>query len=154
MHFKINHIRFDFVGKRSFAINIEFENGDLEPDFGTLSAYYKAIHVYDKDLLEEYDRENAVYDRYDLGLTKIGYVEGADTIIKVQNKKDAYCYSQYLIDCYITRSVILQIAEMKEHLESGFCRWGDYPEQVGAFATGDTYTDFIRALECLDKFWD
>lgn len=156
-----------------FSIDIEFELSTTEePVFGILGEYYKAIAILDREKYEEYynnfhkddmyfeDIPNSNFKElkhkkpspYELGYCKVADVKGLDTITKLENGK--YKYSVIVGSNYITKAAVKQLEEMKEHLDTGFCRYGDYPEQAGAFRSGEPFHDFVGILETLDRFWD
>jgi len=89
---------------------------------------------------------------YELGYCKIMEISGRDVINKLDNQK--YSYSCFVNSNYITEAAVLQLEEMKRHIDNRYCRYGNYPDQIGAFRSGDTFQDFIGILETLDRFWD
>jgi hypothetical protein len=158
-------------GVSYFTIEVNFTPDPEEKYFGTLGEYFSVIAIDDTAAYEAYysDLENMEYDLvpagnntnqivfkkagpYELGLCKRSNAVGSETLHL--EKDGSYTYSQYLNSNYITEACYKQLKEMKEHFEKGFCRYGDYPDQVGAFRSGDAYHDFIAVLETLDKFWD
>jgi hypothetical protein len=177
MTFKINKLersRKKFSKSRNisyFSIEVNFTPDAEQTYFGTLGDYFSIIAIDDTAAYEAYysDSENLEYELipssnntsqiifkkpspYELGLCKKTNAVGAETL---QLQKDgSYTYTQYINSNYITNACYKQLKEMKDHLEKGFCRYGDYPDQVGAFRSGDPFHDFIAVLETLDKFWD
>jgi hypothetical protein len=173
--FKINKIQHEPSKKDNgcFMIEINFScSEEQERSFGTLGKYHKATHVTDIQKFEDHYNDNSNFEyeteqiegtefshlkwkkpsAYDLGLVKIVDVEGLDKINKQED--GTFTYKEFVTDCYITTAAVKQLFEMKQHMDTGFCRWGDYPEQVGAFRSGDPFSDFIGILETLDRFWD
>ena len=176
--FKINSIK-KSTNKKShaenssfFLLEINFSVPEEETHFGMLGEYYKAIVLLDR---EKYEQHYADFDRDDVSFVDIedsefkqmvfkkpspyvlGYCKTLDCIgSDVLSKKDdgSYNYKQYISSNYITKGVVRQLKEMKEHIDKQYCRYGDYPDQIGAFRSGLAYYDFLAALECLDKFWD
>lgn len=133
--------------------------------FGTLDKYYKSLVMLDKEKYESHydtlldDNEDIAAQivsknpsPYDLGYCKVMECSGVDAIEHLGNNQ--YKYAQYIATCYITEAAYKQLEEMKDHIEKGVCRWGNYPDQVGAFRSGDPFHDFVGVLETLDRFWD
>lgn len=168
--FKIIDIKCEQKNTKDFSIEIKFTAPD-EEYFGRLGKYSRALMVNDIEKYEDYynNLENLEYDAkplangnfelvfkrpspYDLGLCKTVDVVGEDAFQKQED--GSYIYRDYVSYNYITAGALNQLYEMKEHMDSGFCRWGDYPEQVGAFRSGDTFHDFIAIIETLHRFWD
>jgi len=155
-----------------FEITIEFFNDDKEVYFGILGKYFNALVMLDKQKYEEHYENLASDDMYfekiegtelsemkfksespyELGYCKNMECQGADCIQEIGDNK--YKYSQFISSNYITEGAVKQLIEMKEHQEKDYCRYGNYPEQVGAFRSGDPFCDFIGILETLDRFWD
>lgn len=178
MPFKINKIKKSKLKKsyckNSFFFNIEidFTACQEEKNFGTLGQYYKSIVLLDREKYEHhYDnlgKDDTTFEDipgsefkilkrksaspYDLGYCKTMDCLGADTINSLGDNKFKYC--QFISSNYITEAAIKQLEEMKEHIDSNHCRYGDFPEQVGGFRSGDPFSDFIGILETLDRFWD
>lgn len=157
-----------------FYIEIHFQG---DPHFGKLGKYHKSLMVADIQKYEDYynEPENLEYETqqvagdvsdatdvyelrfnkaspFEIGLCKIVDVVGEDVV--EQQEDGSYIYRDHISDNYITRSAVNQLYEMKFQMERGFCRWGDYPEQAGAFRSGDPYHDFIGIIETLHRFWD
>ena len=154
-----------------FPIEVYFTTDDGDASFGYLGKYYSAIMVEDTKKYEEYydDPKNFEWDLqgeedaefktvkfktpspFDIGLCRSVKVMGRECIYQ---EDGIWSYKQYVNANYITEGAVKQLFEMKEHQDRGFCRYGDYPEQVGAFRSGDPYHDFIGIIEVLDRFWD
>lgn len=158
-----------------FLIEITFlHTGKYGEDFnfGFLDKYYKSNVMLDKEKYEAYyddmfkdDDHMEIIEKghisetvfkkpgpYELGYCKILDCSGADSIEHLGDNK--YKYSQYISTCYITEATYKQLEEMKKHIDNGFCRWGEYPDQNGAFRSGDAFHDFIGILETFNRFWD
>ena len=156
-----------------YEITVEWFSTD--PDLGTLGKYTRAIQVVDKEALEKFEEEEYqksikdIWDfelrddgmremvrkvpcSYDLGLQKFIDVRGADIVQEIGPQK--YKYGQYVSKCMIVEACIQQLHEMKDKIDSGFCKWTDFPKQGAAFRSGDPYHDFIGVIETLDRFWD
>jgi hypothetical protein len=155
-----------------FKITVEFEAPAEDPYFGMLGQYYKAIVLLDR---EKYEQHYADFDRddvsfvdiedsefkqivfkkpspYELGYCKAMECLGADTINSLGDNK--YKYTQFISSNFITEAAVKQLEEMKNDIDNNRCRYGDFPDQVGAFRSGDPFGDFIGILETLDRFWD
>ena len=155
-----------------FELTIEFLNDDKEVHFGMLGKYFNAIVMFDKQKYEEhYDNLPAddMYfedidgsehkllkfksqSPYELGYCKNMECQGADCIQELGDGK--YRYHQFISSNYITQACINQLEEMKWHIDNNFCRYGNYPDQIGAFRSGVPFHDFVGILETLDRFWD
>jgi hypothetical protein len=155
-----------------FEITIEFLNDEKEIHFGMLGKYFNALVMFDKKKYEEhYDNlpEDDMYfekiegselsemkfkskSPYELGYCKNMECQGVDCIQELGDGK--YRYHQFISSNYITNACVNQIEEMKWHIDNNFCRYGNYPDQNGAFRSGDAFHDFIGILETLDRFWD
>jgi hypothetical protein len=178
MTFKINKIKKSKLKKSYgnnsffFEITVKFEANEEEVYFGMLGKYFKALALLDREKYEHhYDNlgkddiyfedipgsENKILKRksaspYELGYCKALDCVGTDTIQSLGNNKFKYC--QFISSNYITEAAVKQLEEMKQHIDKNYCRYGDFPTQVGAFRSGDTFSDFIGVLETLDRFWD
>lgn len=161
-------------GSYWFSLEVQFEldTSEEEPHFGTLGKYHKALVMLDREKYEEhynnFDKDDMIFEEipdsdfkelkfkkpspYDLGYCKVMDVSGNDCIYEIEKGK--YKYSVQTNLNYITDAAVKQLEEMKQHIDAGYCRYGDYPEQVGAFRSGDPFSDFIGILETLDRFWD
>ena len=137
-----------------------------------LGKYFNALVMFDKQKYEEhYDNlptDDMYFEKlpdsefsemkfkskspYKLGYCKNMECQGTDCIQELGDAK--YQYHQLISSNYITEACAKQLEEMKEHQERDYCRYGDHPEQVGAFRSGDPFHDFIGILETLDRFWD
>lgn len=155
-----------------FELTIEFFNDDKDAHFGMLGKYFNALVMFDKQKYEEHYENLASDDMYfekiegselsemkfkskspyELGYCKNMECQGMDCIQELGDGK--YRYHQFISSNYITEACVKQLLEMKEHQESLYCRYGDYPDQIGAFRSGDPFHDFIGVLETLDRFWD
>lgn len=155
-----------------FELSAEFFNDDKDVHFGMLSKYFNALVMFDKNKYEEhYDNlpaDDMYFEKipdselsqikfkskspYELGYCKNMECQGADCIQELGDGK--YRYNQLISSNYITEACVKQLFEMKEHQEKDYCRYGDYPEQIGAFRSGVPFHDFIGILETLDRFWD
>jgi len=155
-----------------FELSVEFFNNDKDVHFGMLGKYFNALVMFDKQKYEEhYDNLPAddMYleklpdsefsqmkfkskSPYELGYCKNMECQGTDCIQELGDGK--YQYHQLISSNYITEACVKQLFEMKKHQEKDFCRYGDYPDQIGAFRSGDAFHDFIGILETLDRFWD
>lgn len=155
-----------------FNISIEFFSDDSQINFGTLGKYHKQLVMLDKQKYEEYYQnlpEDDMYceiiagselsqikfksqSPYELGYCKIMECSGIDCIQEVG--KNTYKYSQFINSNYITEACVKQLLEMKQHQEENYCRYGDFPDQIGAFRSGDPFGDFLGIVETLDRFWD
>jgi hypothetical protein len=158
-----------------FLIEVKFSHsGEHGKDFhfGYLDKYFKAVAMLDRQKYEDHYNNLASDDMYfedipgtefstvkfksespyDLGYCKTLDCIGGDSIQKLQD--GTFKYSQYISSNYITEGAVKQLKEMKEHQDKGFCRYGNYPDQIGAFRSGDPFHDFIGILETLDRFWD
>lgn len=171
--FKINSIK-KGTNKKShsenssfFLLEINFSVPEEETYFGCLGAYTKAKCIFNVEEYEKYynSLESSILDEdtdtpknlektnpYTTGLCRIVDIAGSDVLSKEDD--GSYSYKQYISSSYITKGVVKQLKEMKEHIDKQYCRYGDYPDQIGAFRSGLAYYDFLAALECLDKFWD
>ena len=176
MTFKILNIKKNKKRNNSyFFIEVVFSHsGEHDKDFhfGYLDKYFKAVAMIDRQKYEDHynnlpeddmyfeDIEGTEFSTlkfksespYDLGYCKTMDCIGGDSIQKLED--GTFKYSQYISSNYITEGAVKQLKEMKEHQEKGICRYGDYPDQVGAFRSGDPFHDFIGILETLDRFWD
>lgn len=161
-------------GSYWFSLDVEFQIdiGEEEPHFGTLGKYHKELVMFDREKYEEYydnfDKNDMMFEDipdsefkelkfkkpspYDLGYCKLMDVSGNDCINEIEKGKYRYSVATNLN--YITEAAVKQLEEMKQHIDAGYCRYGDHPEQVGAFRSGDPFSDFIGILETLDRFWD
>ena len=157
-----------------FEINIEFEISGTqeEPHFGVLGKYHKQLVMLDLEKYEEHynnlDEDDMIFgdtpdsdfkeikfkkpSPFELGYCKVMDVSGRDCIYEMEKGK--YRYSSFINSNYITEAAVKQLEEMKRHIDMGYCRYGNYPDQVGAFRSGDTFHDFIAILEILDRLWD
>jgi hypothetical protein len=155
-----------------FELSVEFFNDDKDVHFGTLGKYFNALVMFDKKKYEEhYDNmpnDDMYFEKiqgsqlsqikfkskspYELGYCKNMECQGTDCIQELGDNK--FKYSCFVSFNYITEACVKQIEEMKEHQEKDYCRYGDYPEQVGAFRSGVAFHDFVGILETLDRFWD
>lgn len=158
--FKITKIDISSSLKReALLIDIHWECREEELyHFRELNDYSRALVIPDVEALERaWDKYDWLDDTdesnpYKLGLVKVETIQGCDSIIKLGN--NTYQYKQYLCDCLVTRAAITQITEMKDEMERGFCRYGDFPDQNGAFRSGSAISDFAGLLISLDLFWD
>ena len=162
-------------GSKFFLIDIRFSHSGehgVDFHFGILDEYNKSIVMLDREKYEQHyanlEKDDMYFEDidgsqhkqikfksaspYDLGYCKTMDCIARDTINHLEDGTFQYC--QYVSANYITQAAVKQLEEMKEHMESGFCRWGDYPLQAGAFRSGDTFHDFLGILEVLDRFWD
>jgi len=163
------------IEEKEECYKIDIEWFSKESDLGQLGKYTRAIHVIDKAALEEFEEneyEKSVKDvwdfkpcddgtselvrkipsSFDIGLEKFVDIRGADVVKEVSRNR--YKYSQYISKCIIVDACIKQLHEMKEHIDTGYCKWTDFPKQAGAFRSGDPYHDFLGVIETLDRFWD
>ena len=155
-----------------FKITVDFEAPAEDPYFGMLGQYFKAIVLLDR---EKYEQHYAHFDKddmfsedipgsefktlksklanpYELGYCKAMECVGADTINSLGDNK--FKYTQFISSNFITEAAVKQLEEMKNDIDNNHCRYGDFPDQVGAFRSGDPFGDFIGILETLDRFWD
>lgn len=140
-------------------VEIVFET---DRDFSTiLNPYYANIAISDPDAYEKYWEGNPLSDLdlikegeythfkardpspYDLGLMKRVTVLGLD---KLEKDGSTYTYKEYVSDNYITRAVLVQLAEVKNKMDDG--------EADVNFRSGDLLDDLLGAIETLDRFWD
>jgi hypothetical protein len=155
-----------------FELSVEFFNDDKDVHFGMLGKYFNALVMFDKQKYEEhYDNmpnDDMYFEKiegselsqikfkskspYELGYCKNMECQGTDCIQELGDGK--YRYHQLISSNYITNACVNQLEEMKWHIDNNFCRYGDYPGQIGAFRSGDAFHDFIGILETLDRFWD
>jgi len=155
-----------------FKITVVFEAPAEDLYFGMLGKYYKAVVLLDREKYEQHyanfdaaevtyvDIEDSEFKQmvfkkpspYDLGYCKILDCVGADCLVPLGDNK--FKYSQYISSNFITEAAVKQLEEMKHHIDNNYCRYGDFPTQVGAFRSGDPFSDFIGILETLDRFWD
>lgn len=167
--FKIIDIKHEQENTKWFYVEVQFTLTDAAY-LGTLGKYHRALMVPDITAYEGYYNkpESLEYETkpmgdfyevifrgpspYELGLCKTVDVAGEDILQKQED--GSYIYRDHVSSNYITQGAISQLLEMKEHMDSGFCRWGDYPEQAGAFRSGDPSHDFIGIIETLHRFWD
>jgi len=171
---KINKIEYNppIANSGCFKIYVNFSCSEEEvPFFGTLGDYYSAVEVPDVAAYEAHynDPDNTSFDTeplnstfsvlkwrkpsaYDLGLCKRVNVIGSDNIKKEDD--GTYTYQQYISQNYITEAAVKQLAEMKSEMDRSYCRWGNFPDQVGCFRSGSPISDFIGILDTLDRFWD
>lgn len=170
--FRIENIE---VEEKEGCYKIKIEWFSTDSQLGNLGEYTKAIHVVDKEALENFEEEelNKTIDEiwsftpnsdgtsslkrkvdgpYELGLERIVDIRGADVVKVLENNR--YMYDTYAAKCGIVDACIQQLHEMKDQIERGYCKFGDYPAQAGAFRSGCAYHDFIGVLETLDRFWD
>ena len=156
-----------------YRLKVEWFSTD--PDLGSLGQYTTAIQVVDREALEKFENEEdkktlediweftpnedgtstlkrKVDGPYQLGLLKNVTIRGADVVKVLPNNR--YSYQCYLAKCRIVEACIQQLYETKDQIENGYCKFGDYPAQAGAFRSGSAYHDFIGVLETLDRFWD
>ncbi len=99
---------------------------------------------------------------YDLGLMKSGWVRAAGVLQHADPNQGSlirfgpgrFRFSTTCADCLVTRAAILEITNMMKDLQSRHCRYGNFPEQAGAFRSGDAEHDFAGLLEVLHRFWD
>ena len=159
-------------GSYCFSLDVEFFNDDKDVHFGTLGKYFNALVMFDKQKYEEhYDNlpaDDMYFEKiqgselsqikfkskspYELGYCKNMECQGTDCIQELGDGK--YQYHQFISSNYITEACVKQLEEMKDHQEKDYCRYGNYPEQVGAFRSGVAFHDFVGILETLDRFWD
>lgn len=153
-----------------FYIGVKF----IPPEdyhFGKSGKYYRAVMVTDIPKYEQYweDPSNLEYDNVadegdashivfrtssprDIGLCKTVDVIGDDIF---QPQEDgSYLYEDYISKNYITEACLKQLQEMKDHIDRGHCRWGNFPDQAGAFRSGDPFHDFLSVVETMHRFWD
>lgn len=171
---KINKIEYSppIAAGDCFRIYVNFScSQDDVAFFGTLGKYYKAVAVPDIAAYEAHyaDPESTAYDLepaggtfstikwrksspYDLGLCKQVSVVGCDNI--AHEDDGTYTYQHYIHHNYITEAAVKQLVQMKDDIDRGHCRWGNYPDQVGCFRSGSPISDFIGIIETLDRFWD
>lgn len=155
-----------------FEITIDFFNDDKEPHFGMLGEYFRAIVMFDKQKYEDHynnlpaddmyfeEIEGSEFSQmkfkskspYDLGYCKNMECQGRDCIQNLGDNK--YRYHQFISSNLITEACVNQLQEMKWHIDNNYCRYGNYPDQNGAFRSGDPFHDFIGILETIDRFWD
>jgi hypothetical protein len=155
-----------------FKITVEFEAPAEEVYFGMLGKYFKALALLDREKYEQhyahFDKddiyfedipgsENKILKRksaspYELGYCKAMECLGADALNSLGDNK--YKYTQFISSNFITEAAVKQLEEMKNDIDNSHCRYGDFPDQVGAFRSGDPFGDFIGILETLDRFWD
>ena len=169
--FRIKNIEVE-EKKSCYKITVEWFSKD--PQLGQLGEYSRAVYVPDKKALEEFEEQESeksmselwkfeprddgtsemirkIPSSFDLGLQKFVDIRGADKIKEVSYQN--YKYTEYISKCMIVKACIQQLHEMKDQIENGFCKWGDYPNQAGAFRSGEPYHDFIGAIETIDRFW-
>jgi hypothetical protein len=155
-----------------FKITVEFEAPAEDPYFGMLGKYFKAVVLLDREKYEQHyahfdtddvsfvDTEDGEFKQmvfkkpspYVLGYCKTLDCVGSDCLVPLGDNK--FKYSQYISSNFITEAAVKQLEEMKQHIDNNYCRYGDFPTQVGAFRSGDPFSDFIGILETLDRFWD
>lgn len=155
-----------------FKITVEFEAPAEDPYFGMLGQYFKSIVLFDREKYEQcyknLDKDDIFFEDipesefktlkrksanpYDLGYCKAMECLGADSINSLGDNK--FKYSQFISSNFITEAAVKQLEEMKNDIDNSHCRYGDFPDQVGAFRSGDPFGDFIGILETLDRFWD
>ena len=155
-----------------FKITVDFEAPAEDPYFGMLGQYFKAIVLLDREKYEQhyshFDKDDMSFEDipgsefktlksksanpYELGYCKAMECVGADTINSLGDNK--YKYTQFISSNFITEAAVKQLEEMKNDIDNNRCRYGDFPDQVGAFRSGDPFGDFIGILETLDRFWD
>lgn len=170
--FKIIDIQVNRKESNWFLIDIKFIADKQNGTLGYLEKYFPVNVVEDIEAYEKYydDPENLDYDLeqvadsntfqmkfkkpspWEIGLCKRTNAIGRDCIYT--DDEGYQHYKQYISSNYITEAAVKQLYEMKEHMEKGYCRWGNYPEQVGSFRSGDPFHDFVGILEVLDRFWD
>ena len=81
---------------------------------------------------------------FDTGLMKRGLILGLD---KLTRDGDVYSYKEYVANCYITRACLVQLAEMKDHIDT-------HGDSEAGFRSGEAIEDLVGILETLDRFWD
>lgn len=91
---------------------------------------------------------------FDLDLIKRMPIQGCGHINPVEGEENTYEYEEYVVDSHITQACIMQMDDMKKQIDEGICMFGDYPDQVGCFRSGDVLSDFVAVLQSLDMFWD
>jgi hypothetical protein len=159
----------------SSRILVKFEGVEIS-DLGRLGEYTKAIVIPDIAALEKFRDEQPPFDlekslvksddgeyyeykpqhpsSFDLGLRKFMDVEGSDIIFPVEGEEGTFKFEEYVLNCSITQAVYEQLEAMKKELEHGICSFGNYPEQVGCFRSGEVTHDFALLLETLYNYWD
>jgi hypothetical protein len=161
-------------GSNFFTILVEFEydTEDSEYAFRQLGKYYKGTVLIDREKYEEHyrtlDKDDISFEKipgttfsqlkskrlnpYEAGYCQTMDIVGEDNIVEFAKNK--FRYSCHVSSNYITDGAAKQLQEMKEHIDNNFCRYGNYPSQVGAFRSGDTFSDCMGIIETLDRFWD
>lgn len=142
-------------------------------DFGQLGTYYEALSFPDVALYENWEAGRELSDSLsflkgepdsksflfrgmeavELGLMTSVVLKGRN-VIESTDVPNLYRYDGYAADCLIVRSAIVQIAEMKDQIERGYCRWGDFPEHIGCFHSGDPLMDFLSILNVVETLCD
>jgi len=156
----------------SLKINFKFPESEL-PSFGNLNEYYKAPVVLEPEKLKEFYKNRDFSFRdflipcedkpgfsmlnpdypspYKEGLIKVLDIQGQDSIHLEDD--GTYSYTEFCHDCYIVRACLVQLVEMQTEIEKGICKFGDFPDQVGAFMSAEALRDFACILRSLDFYW-
>lgn len=144
--------RVGFLGKYSRAIYVP----DIEKLEQFEEKYYSSTFEENWEFVPREDNTSELKRKtdcsFDLGLEKIVDIRALDVVEYLS--ENTFQYKQYISKCAITKACIEQLHRMKQEIETGYCMWGDYPDQAGAFRSGSPYDDFIATLETLDRFWD
>lgn len=154
---KCTEVKVGFETDRdNFGYLGEYFRGVVVPD---IDAFNKNYEMQIEDIKEarakgdgslKYYNENSPYSK---GLCSMQNISGADRITSFPERLNYFEYNQFVVVCPITEACISQLKTMKEEIDAGKCKFGDYPAQNGCFRSGDAFSDFIGILECLDRFW-
>ena len=147
------------------SFDVEFECDD-ESNFRDMGETYTAVEIVDAAAfaatstsfttvasdVEGFDE--LCFDGpspFDTGAIRMATVKGANVIERIA--PNTYRFATVATDCWITRACAVQIAEMQQHINDGYCIYGDFPEQAGAFRSGSAACDFVGIIRTLDNFW-
>ena len=142
----------------SLRVKIVFETPD-DP-VTILNEFYHAIAISDKDAYNKYweesvapeiagtDKDDCFDSPRDPGPFETGLAKRVDVLglDKLTKEGSTYTYEEYVSNNYITRAVLVQLAEMKNKIDSG--------EKHVTFRSGDVLDDILRAIEIIDSLWD
>lgn len=181
-HFKIHKVEVtscnSYHNQGTLKVLVEFSVTGMDSDqgdFGMLGRRFGALvnHAPDldyygsypndflKELISMEGKKGSVWQPefaspYELGIMEYVMVNGTEKIQKDENHPEdpnRYFYIEYVVDCLVTRAAIWQLGEMQYEMETGHCKFGNYPNQVGCFRSSNAFHDFLGLLETLDRFW-
>jgi hypothetical protein len=173
-------VKFETTEVALFGHLLEYYKVVVVKDPDAVEAHYEAHHAADKaegrDFWDDFEDipERPGYklykpkrpSPYDIGLMYMGWASGSGGCLrrvedpedgpwsKVREGPGVFEFCMTTSDCLVTRACVLQLAEMQDEMERGHCRYGDFPDQAGAFRSGSTEDDFVGLLQTLYRFWD